>query len=55
MTYTVLWSRQDQWDISPVTERKEFENQYQANWFANHMKKRYNWVMCVETKNLKEY
>ena len=53
--YTVLWAKQEPGDLSPVRERKEFDSQYQANWFANEMKKSYNWVICVESKNLKEY
>jgi len=50
--YTVLWSKQDNGDLSPLVERKEFANQNQANWFAKEMKKSYNWVICVESKNL---
>ena len=53
--YTVLWANQEPGDLSSVQERKDFDSQYQANWFANEMKKSYNWVICVESKNLKEY
>jgi|TARA_B100000927_G_C16212155_1_gene367983 hypothetical protein len=53
--YTVLWAKQEPGDLSPVQERKDFDSQYQANWFANYLKKSYNWVICVESKNLKEY
>ena len=53
--YTVLWSVHKAENLSPVQERKKFQNEYQAKWFANEMKKSYNWVICVESKNLKEY
>ena len=55
MSYTVLWAKQGPGDLSPRQERKEFESEYQANWFANYLKKSYNWVICVESKNIKEH
>jgi hypothetical protein len=53
MSYSVLWSENG--ELSPKQKRKTFEFFQEAQWFAKEMKKSYNWVMCVETKNLKEY
>jgi hypothetical protein len=47
----VCWSQPG--EFSPVQYKKLFDEFYAADWFANELKKRYNWVICIEEKNLK--
>ena len=49
--YMVCWSQPG--EFSPVQYKKLFDEFYAADWFANELKKRYNWVICIEEKNLK--
>ena len=55
MSYTVVWSKYDSKEIGPVQHYKEFEDRKSAKWFANEMKKCYNWSICVRTKLLEDY
>ena len=36
----------------PIAKRKEFKHKEIAKWFAKRMKMCYDWVECVESKNL---
>jgi hypothetical protein len=50
--YVVVWAEPG--ELSPVKNRKLFDTSSTAYWFANELKKRYNWVICTESKNLEE-
>lgn len=50
--YIVRWSEPG--ELSPQLHSRYFEDQINAKWFANEMKKSYNWVICTESKNLME-
>jgi hypothetical protein len=47
----VCWSQPG--ELSPVQYEKLFDDFSTAHWFANELKRRYNWVICTEEKNLK--
>lgn len=50
--YIVMWSS----DGFPSEENiKEFDNYFQAEWFANSMKKWYDSVWLNEKRNFEEY
>lgn len=42
--YVVVWAEPG--ELSPVKQKKLFETSSAAYWFANELKKRYNWVIC---------
>lgn len=48
--YVVAWAEPG--ELSPNNHRKFFDSFIAAQWFAKELKKRYNWVICVESKNL---
>jgi hypothetical protein len=50
--YNVCWSEPG--ELSPVSHKKSFDGPSTAYWFANELKKRYNWVICAEEKNFGE-
>ena len=50
--YIVAWAELG--ELSPSKHRKLFESSIAAQWFAKELKKRYNWVICTESKNLEE-
>jgi hypothetical protein len=50
--YVVTWAQPG--ELSPRRNKKFFESPSTAYWFANELKKRYNWVICTESKNLEE-
>jgi len=50
--YIVRWSEPG--ELSPQQHSRYFENETNAKWFANEMKKSYNWVICTESKNVME-
>ena len=53
MKYTVLYSNYSSTLLcGPIVKRKEFVNKDIAQWFAKRMKLCYDWVECVESKNL---
>jgi hypothetical protein len=49
----VCWAEQG--DLSPIQHKKIFERPSIAYWFANELKKKYNWVICTEIENLERY
>jgi len=50
--YIVVWAKDS---LLAKTEKKTFESHYQAQWFANQMKKCYDFVLCTEEKNWEVY
>jgi hypothetical protein len=50
--YVVVWAEPG--ELSPVKNKKFFDAPSTAYWFANELKKKYNWVICTESKNLEE-
>jgi len=50
--YVVVWAEPG--ELSPVRNRKLFDSVSAAYWFTNELKKKYNWVICTESKNLEE-
>ena len=53
MKYTVLYSNYSSTLLcSPIAKRKEFDDIENAQWFAKKMKLCYDWVECVQSKNL---
>ena len=50
--YIVRWSEPG--ELSPQQHSRYFEDETNAKWFANQMKKSYNWVICTESKNVME-
>ena len=50
--YIVCWAEPG--ELSPRQNKKMFNSPSAAYWFANELKKRYNWVLCTESKNLEE-
>lgn len=46
--YVVVWAEPG--ELSPVKNRKLFSTASTAYWFANELKKKYNWVICTESK-----
>ena len=50
INYTVLWAKQK---TRRQSGTKRIRKWNQANWFANYLKKSYNWVICVESKTLR--
>jgi hypothetical protein len=47
--YTVFWYEHCGGKIHKRS--KEFEEESKATWFANQMKRWYDWVTCIETKD----
>ena len=53
MRYTVLYSDYASTLLcGPIAKRKEFEDRDNAKWFAKKMKKGYDLVICLESRNL---
>jgi len=50
--FIVRWSEPG--EPSPHQRSRYFEDQTNAQWFANQMKKNYKWVICTESKNVME-
>jgi len=50
--YVVVWAESG--ELSPTRKRKLFDAASTAYWFAKELKKKYNWVICTESKNLEE-
>ena len=50
--YIVRWSEPG--ELSPQQQSRYFDDQENAKWFANELKKSYNWVICTESKNVME-
>ena len=46
--YIVVWAKDS---LLGETHKKTFDSAFQAQWFANQMKKSYNFVLCTEEKN----
>ena len=53
MKYTVLYSNYSSTLLcSPIAKRKEFDDIENAQWFAKKMEMCYDWVECLQSKNL---
>jgi hypothetical protein len=50
--YIVRWSEPGK--LSPQQQSRYFDDEINAKWFANEMKKSYKWVICTESKNIME-
>ena len=50
--YVVAWAEPG--ELSPRKNKRIFETASTAYWFANQLKKSYNWVICTEAKNLED-
>jgi len=46
--YLVIWSESN---LVSDSHKRTFDNYHQAQWFANQMKKCYDFVLCTEEKN----
>ncbi len=50
--YIVVWSKDS---LLAKIDKKIFESQHQAQWFAKEMEKWYDFVLCTEEKNWEVY
>jgi hypothetical protein len=51
--YTVFWYETYDGKINKMS--KDFEDESKATWFANQIKRCYDWVTCMETKDSRGY